>query len=103
LIPYVNNARAATSVVEEAEWAELERSQFCRAVGIQMENRGNPFSGIGEWVERIDVLTRGPHFDPDGHETFCDPFQLTWFGKKLLTDRPQSSASPSPSRSSSNP
>ncbi len=103
LIPYLNNARAATSVVEEAEWAELERSQFCRAVGIQMENRGNPFSGIGEWVERIDVLTRGPHFDPDGHETFCDPFQLTWFGKKLVTDRPQSPASPSPSSSSSNP
>ena len=99
LMQYVEEARGTRLPGEEGLWAQKECRKFYDAVDPQKMKYGN----TTDLDRQIDVSLRGPQLDPDGHETFCDPFQLTWFGKKLVVDRPQSSASPSPNRSSLNP
>ena len=99
LMQHVKSSRGTRVPGEEGLWAQRECRKFYNAVDPQKMKYVN----TTDLDRRIDVSIRGPHFDPDGHETFCDPFQLTWFGNKLVADRPQSSASPSSSRSSSNP
>jgi len=99
LMQHVKSSRGTRVPGEEGLWAQRECRKFYNAVDPQKMKYVN----TTDLDRRIDVSIRGPHFDPDGHETFCDPFQLTWFGKKLVADRQQSSASPSQSSSSSNP
>ena len=99
LMQHVKSSRGTRVPGEEGLWAQRECRNFYNAVDPQKMKYVN----TTDLDRQINVSIRGPHLDPDGHETFCDPFQLTWFGKKLVADRPQSSASPSPSRSSSNP
>ena len=99
LMQYVIDAHGTQSPGEEGLWAQRECRKFYNAV----DSKKLEYVNTADLDRQIDVSTRGPHLDPDGHETFCDPFQLFWFGKKLVADRPQSSASTSPSRSSSNP
>lgn len=99
LMQHVKSARGTRSPGEEGLWAQRECRKFYTAV----DSKKLEYVNTADLDRQIDVSTRGPHLDPDKHETFCDPFQLTWFGKKLVADRPQSSVSPSPSRSSSNP
>ena len=99
LMQYVIDAHGTQSPGEEGLWAQRECRKFYNAV----DSKKLEYVNTADLDRQIDVSTRGPHLDPDGHETFCDPFQLSWFGKKLVVDRPQSSASPSPNRSSLNP
>ena len=99
LMQHVKSARSTRVPGEEGLWAQKECRKFYNAVDQQKLKYVN----TTDLDRYIDVSIRGPHLDLDGHETFCDPFQLTWFGKKLVADRSQSSASLSPSRSSSNP
>lgn len=98
LMQYVIDAHGTQSPGEEGLWAQRECRKFYNAV----DSKKLEYVNTADLDRQIDVSTRGPHLDPDGHETFCDPFQLFWFGKKLVADRPHSSASTSPSRSSSN-
>lgn len=99
LMQYVKSARGTRVPGEEGLWAQRECRKFYNAVDPQKMKYVN----TTDLDRRIDVSIRGPHLDPDGHETFCDPFQLTWFGKKLVADRPQFLVLPSSSSSSSNP
>lgn len=99
LMQHVKSARGTSLPGEEGLWAQRECRKFYNAVDPQKVKYVN----TTDLDRRIDVSIRGPHLDPDGHETFCDPFQLTWFGNKLVAARSLSSASPNPSRSSSNP
>ena len=99
LMQYVIDAHGTRSPGEEGQWAQEECQKFYNAVDPEKMKYVN----TTDLDRRFDVSIRGPHLDPDGHETFCDPFQLIWFGKKLVADGPQSSAPTNPSGSSSNP
>ena len=99
LMQHVIGAHGTRSPGEEGLWAQKECQKFYNSVDPDKMKYVN----TTDLDRRIDVSIRGPHLDPDGHETFCDPFQLIWFGKKLVADGPQSSAPTNPSGSSSNP
>ena len=99
LMQHVKSARGTRVPGEEGLWAQRECRKFYNAVDPQKMKYVN----TTDLDRQINVSICGPHLDPNGHETFCDPFQLTWFGKKLVADRPQSSAPTKPSGSSSNP
>lgn len=82
LSPYVDCQRGAASLPEEAEWADIERQRFYGAVGGQEKL----YVTIDQLDHRINVFIRGPYFDPDGHQVFCDPFQLSWLRQRLVPD-----------------
>lgn len=82
LMQYVKEARGTRLPGEEGLWAQKECRKFYNAVDTEKMKYGN----TTDLDRRIDVSIRGPQLDPDGHETFCDPFQLFWFGKKLVVD-----------------
>ena len=82
LMQYVEEARGTRLPGEEGLWAQKECRKFYDAVDPQKMKYGN----TTDLDRQIDVSLRGPQLDPDGHETFCDPFQLFWFGKKLVVD-----------------
>lgn len=81
LAPYVSCQHGATCLAEEGEWAEIERRRFYDAIEAQKN-----YYSIENLGENIDVFLRGPYHDPDGQQVFCDPFCLSWFGKKLVSD-----------------
>lgn len=86
LVPYLDCNCGASSLSEEAEWAGMERDLFYAAAGVK-----NDFLNRTEGLDRsIAVFLRGPYHDPDGHQVFCDPFQLGWIGKKLVAAAPVS-------------
>ena len=81
LAPYVSCQHGATCLAEEGEWAEIERRRFYDAIEAQKN-----YYSIENLGENIDVFLRGPYHDPDGQQVFCDPFCLSWFGKKLVSE-----------------
>ena len=82
LMQYVKRARGTRLPGEEGLWAQKECRKFYNAIDPQKIKYVNTL----DLDRRIDVSTRGPHLDPDGNETFCDPFHLAWFGRKLVGD-----------------
>lgn len=92
LMQYVKNARRAQSISEEALWAQQEREKFYASVSPK---------NIGELTSDnmpdgdIKVSIRGPYTNPDGNETFCDPFNLNWFSQKVLVNVFPEEVSPS--------
>jgi hypothetical protein len=98
LMQYVIGAHGTRSPGEEGLWAQKECKKFYNAVNPKTLE----YVDTADLDRRIDVSIRGPHLDPDGHETFCDPFHLSWFGKKLVADRPQDAVFHNSRRSSSN-
>lgn len=81
LMQHVKKARSSRLPGEEGLWAQHECERFYDAIEPQKRRNINTKA----LDRRIYVSTRGPHHDPDGQETFCDPFHLAWFGKKLVT------------------
>ena len=80
LMQYVNCNQGSRSLGEEGLWADAERRKFYASVAPQNVQ----YSNTNDLGRLIYVSTRGPHLAPDGQETFCDPFNLAWFGKKLV-------------------
>lgn len=83
LMQYVENARGTQLFSEEAQWAQQERERFYTAI---TPNKIKYFK-TDMPDEEIQVSVRGPYLEPDGGETFCDPFHLSWLGRRLLTNR----------------
>ncbi len=85
LMQYVQCDQGTLLVGQEGLWANEERHKFFNSVDPQKVKYAN----ISDIERLIYVSTRGPHLAPDGQETFCDPFHLAWFGKKLVKGNSQ--------------